>query len=139
MDDTTGQQENSLVQATVRGGCHCGAIEIEIDLPQQSIRPRRCNCSLCSTRNALMIGVPLAALRVVRGKSSLNLYQWNTEVARHYFCGNCGVYTHHQRRSDPNEYAVNVSCLELNAHRLLPDIEYLDGAANSLVNADDRP
>jgi hypothetical protein len=33
-------------------------------------------------------------------------------TARHYFCANCGTYTHHQRHSNPNEYGYNVGCLE---------------------------
>lgn len=24
----------------------------------------------------------------------------------------CGIYTHHQRRSNPSEYGFNVACLE---------------------------
>jgi hypothetical protein len=27
-------------------------------------------------------------------------------------CSNCGIYTHHQRRSSPNEYGFNIGCLE---------------------------
>ena len=33
-------------------------------------------------------------------------------AARHYFCGNCGIYTHHQRRSNPDQFGYNVGCLE---------------------------
>lgn len=59
-----------------------------------------------------MIGVPYDGLRVVRGADALTLYQWNTHVARHYFCSVCGIYTHHQRRRDPNEFGVNAGCIE---------------------------
>ena len=49
-------------------------------------------------------GVPLqpalpAGPQVVRGQNHLQLYQFNTHVAEHYFCGVCGIYTHHRRRS----------------------------------------
>ena len=27
------------------------------------------------------------------------------------FCSACGIYTHHKRRSNPNELGVNVACL----------------------------
>jgi hypothetical protein len=40
------------------------------------------------------------------------MYQFNTMTARHYFCGRCGTYTHHQRRSNPDEYGFNVGCLD---------------------------
>ena len=41
----------------------------------------------------------------------LKFYQFNTNVAKHYFCTNCGIYTHNQRRADPNTYGINVGCL----------------------------
>ena len=80
-----------------------------------------------------MLGVPLENLKVTRGRATLSLYEWNTRVAKHYFCSVCGVYTHHQRRSDPNEYAVNVACLNIPSDLLSEDIEFLNGGANSLV------
>lgn len=54
----------------------------------------------------------LDGLSVVKGQEQLKLYQFNTHTAKHYFCGICGIYTHHQRRSNPNEYGVNLGCLE---------------------------
>lgn len=42
----------------------------------------------------------------------MKLYQFNTMTAKHYFCSNCGIYTHHQRRSNPDQYGFNVGCLE---------------------------
>jgi hypothetical protein len=56
--------------------------------------------------------VPLTALRIVQGEESLLLYQFGTMTAKHYFCGTCGIYTHHQRWSDPNVYGFNIACLE---------------------------
>lgn len=44
-----------------------------------------------------------------------------------YFCGVCGIYTHHQRRSSPNEYGYNVGCLEGINPLLLPDVPVNDG------------
>ncbi len=68
-----------------------------------------------------MASVPFDGLRVIKGKESLRLYQFNTKIARHYFCGLCGIYTHHQRRSDPNVYSYNVACLEgVNPFDLVP-------------------
>jgi hypothetical protein len=49
---------------------------------------------------------------VLHGEEALKTYQFNTKVARHYFCSICGIYTHHQRRSNPNEFGYNVGCLE---------------------------
>jgi hypothetical protein len=48
---------------------------------------------------------------VLRWKDSPSCYQFNTGTAKHYFCARCGIYTHHQRRSNPREYGVNAACL----------------------------
>ena len=92
--------------------CHCGAIELELRLPNGLVDPRRCDCSMCRRRGAIMASIDLEDLKVVKGEDMLGLYQFNTHTAKHYFCKNCGIYTHHQRRSNPNQYGVNVGCLE---------------------------
>jgi hypothetical protein len=95
-----------------RATCHCGAVELELELPDGLIDVRRCDCSLCRRRGAIVASVPLAGIKILKGESQLRLYQFNTRTAKHYFCGNCGTYTHHQRRSNPTQYGVNVACLE---------------------------
>lgn len=103
---------STSIEATHRATCHCGSVVLELDLPHGVENPRRCNCSICRRRGAITASVPLSALRVVQGQEHLALYQFNTRVAEHYFCGVCGIYTHHRRRSDPNVYAFNVGCLD---------------------------
>lgn len=110
-----------------RATCHCGAIELELRLPHGIVDPHRCDCSLCRRRGAIVATVPLPDLRVVRGRAALRLYQFHTRTAKHYFCSVCGVYTHHQRRSDPNEYGVNVGCLEGVDPLLLDPVPVSDG------------
>ncbi len=116
-----------------RGACHCGAVEFEVQLPVGLAGLGRCNCSICRRKGAIMIGVPLDKLVVIRGEDKLTLYQWNTQVAKHYFCRICGIYTHHQRRSNPGEYGVNVGCLDGIDVAELGDIRTGNGAALSLV------
>lgn len=95
-----------------RASCHCGAVVLELDLPDGLVDIRRCDCSLCRRRGAIVASVPLSGIRVVQGEEVLRLYQFNTRMARHYFCSVCGIYTHHQRRSNPSQYGFNVACLE---------------------------
>jgi hypothetical protein len=102
----------TVIQPTHRARCHCGTVVLELDLPDGVVDPRRCNCSICSMKGTIMASVPLAGLRVIQGEENLQLYQFNTHTARHYFCKTCGIYTHHQRRSDPSQYGFNVACLE---------------------------
>jgi hypothetical protein len=102
----------TVIRPKHRAWCHCGAVVLELDLPDGVVDPRRCNCSICRRKGAIVAAVPLSGLKVIRGSEVLKIYQFNTNTARHYFCSNCGIYTHHQRRLNPNEYGYNVGCLE---------------------------
>ena len=95
-----------------RASCHCGAVVLELDLPNGIVDPRRCDCSFCRRKGAIVASVPLSGIKVIQGAGALNLYQFNTNTAKHYFCSHCGIHTHHQRRSNPNQYGYNVGCLE---------------------------
>jgi len=95
-----------------RLNCHCGAVTLELKLPDGLVDPSRCSCSFCSKRGAVAGTAKMGNLKVVRGEEHLTLYQFNTNTAKHYFCSKCGIYTHHQRRSNPNEFGFNVACLE---------------------------
>ena len=46
----------------------------------------------------------------------------------HFFCSKCGIYTHHQRRSNPNQYGVNVACLSGLSPFDFEDVVVYDGA-----------
>jgi hypothetical protein len=97
---------------TLRGACHCGVVRFEVDLPDGLDKPRRCTCSICRMRGAVAVTAKLDGFRILEGEDRLTEYRFNTGEARHYFCSRCGIYTHHQRRSHPDEYGVNVACLE---------------------------
>ncbi|QNI03306.1 GFA family protein [Halomonas sp. SH5A2] len=115
------------IQPIHRATCHCGMVVLELELPDGLVDPKRCNCSICRRKGAVMAYVTLSGLRVISGAEQLTLYQFNSGVAKHYFCSNCGIYTHHQTRSNPNIYGFNVGCLEgVNPHDL-PDLPVSDG------------
>lgn len=103
---------NTEILEKHKASCHCGLVELEISLPNGIEKPRRCDCSICRRKGAIVGSVILAGIRIVKGADDLKLYQFNTYTAKHYFCANCGIYTHHQRRSNPNEYGFNIGCLE---------------------------
>lgn len=92
--------------------CHCGAVKLRIRLSNGFDTARRCTCSLCRMRGAVVVTAMADGVEIVEGEDRLSLYQFNTSVARHFFCATCGIYTHHRRRSDPDQYGVNVACIE---------------------------
>ena len=123
---------------TLPGSCHCGAVAFEVDVEDGLQNLRRCNCSLCRRKGAIMASVPLDRLRVVKGEEHLALYQWNTRTAKHYFCRTCGIYTHHQRRSNPNEYGVNIACLAGIDPFAVGPVAMANGASMSVADGDSR-
>lgn len=93
------------------GSCHCGTVCFHVRLTDGLRTARRCNCSYCRMRGAVAVSAPLDGLTIRSGAEALSIYQFNTRAAKHYFCSRCGIYTHHQRRSNPHEYGINVACL----------------------------
>ena len=92
--------------------CHCGLIEIEINIKKDLEDLYRCNCSMCIRKGAITAIVDKKDLKVIKGKEHLSCYQFKTKVAKHYFCSNCGIQTHNLRRRDPNTYGINVACID---------------------------
>ena len=97
---------------TVRGACHCRTVQFRARLSNGLRAPRRCNCSYCAMRGAVVVSAKLDDLEVTHGADALTLYQFGSMTAKHYFCSRCGIYTHHQRRSNPKQYGVNVACFD---------------------------
>lgn len=97
---------------THHASCHCGAVQFDVTLSGGLDTARRCTCSYCRMRGAVAVSANLDGITFTKGQDHLTLYEFNTKTAKHYFCPTCGIYTHHQRRSNPNEFGVNVACLE---------------------------
>ena len=111
----------------MRGTCHCGAVELEITLSDGLNTARRCDCSFCSRRGAIAVSAPLDGIKIIKGADNLTLYTWGTHTAQHFFCKTCGIYTHHQRSSNPNEYGINIAILDGINPRDLGEVGWADG------------
>lgn len=123
----TRQVGDTLIQSQHKASCHCGAVELLLNLPAGLVDLHRCDCSICRRKAAAVATVPLANLKLVKGVDVLTLYQFDSKEAKHYFCSVCGIYTHHQRRSNSNEYSINIGCLEGVNPTLLNEIPIYDG------------
>jgi len=115
------------MKAPLKATCHCGAVELEVTLSDGLNTARRCTCSYCSRRGAIAVSAPLDGIRIVKGEDVLRLYQFGTHTAKHYFCSVCGIYTHHQRRSNPNEFGVNAANIEGIRVDEIEDVPWNDG------------
>ncbi len=107
--------------------CHCGAIEAEIITPENLTKILRCNCSLCKRKGAVMSMVKNEDFKITKGADKLTLYQFHTKIAKHYFCSICGIYTHHNPRSNPKMTGFNLGCIDEVDTFNLKDIFINDG------------
>ena len=102
---------HSSVAVSLDGSCHCGAVKFSVELPHGLSSARRCTCSICRMRGAVAVTAKVDGLTVTQGEDKLTTYRFNTKAAEHHFCSVCGIYTHHKRRSNPDEFGVNAACL----------------------------
>ncbi|WP_263597839.1 hypothetical protein [Pseudomonas fluorescens] len=47
-------------------------------------------------------------LKVIRGEAAIVRYQFGKRVAEHFFCGNCGIFTHHRRSTNPQDFGFHI-------------------------------
>ncbi len=111
-----------------KGSCHCGMVRFSYT-GEEIARGLRCNCSLCSRKGAMMSAemIPEASLKIEADAAVLGLYQFGKKTAKHYFCRNCGIYTHHETARKAGHYRVNLGCVDgVDAFSLEADV--FDGA-----------
>lgn len=112
-----------------QGSCHCGAVRFSFTGPAIE-SGLRCNCSICRRKGALMTPFIVAKddMTIRAEDGALSVYEFETGVARHYFCKHCGIYPFHTTRRFPGQYRVNIGCVDGVDAFALP-FEVFDGAA----------
>ena len=111
--------------------CHCGLVEAEININEFN-KLLRCNCSICKRKGAIMSMVKNEDFKIIKGEDVLKVYQFHTKVAKHYFCSECGIYTHHNPRSNPLMTGFNLGCIDSINIFDLNDIKINDGQNHPL-------
>ena len=59
-----------------------------------------------------MVMVKNEDFNIIKGEDKIKIYQYHTKVAKHYFCSNCGIYTHHNPRANPALTGLNLGCID---------------------------
>ena len=62
---------NTDIQPKHKATCHCGAVELELTLPNGIENPRRCDCSICRRKGAIVGSVNFDGICVVKGHDAL--------------------------------------------------------------------
>jgi hypothetical protein len=78
-----------------KGGCHCGAIRIELlteRQPQQQVIGA-CHCSFCRKHNARTFSDPKAFVTLTAHEPEhLRRYEFGLKTSEQILCARCGVY-----------------------------------------------
>jgi len=111
---------------TREGGCHCGTVRFRFTMPGEPLI-RRCNCSICAMKGIVMLDVPKTDVEITSGEDALSLYTFGSGVAKHHFCSNCGIHVLQELRSEPDNIAVSVACVDGMSIYDLPETQVFDG------------
>jgi|TARA_B100001996_G_scaffold222749_1_gene171340 hypothetical protein len=93
------------------GSCHCGLVNFEV-VAEEDPEIEYCNCSICSKSGYLHLIVGRDNFSLNSGKTGMEIYKFNSGVAKHYFCKVCGIKPFYIPRSNPDCIDVNVNCLD---------------------------
>lgn len=94
----------------IEGGCHCGAVRFEAEVPQ-AVEVLDCNCSICFMTGFRHVMVPHKDFRVLSGQDQLTSYRFGTGAANHLFCSICGIKSFYQPRSHPEAWSINLNAI----------------------------
>jgi hypothetical protein len=98
------------------GGCHCGTLRIEAQLPHllESYNPRECDCEFCRKHGAAYVSDPGGKLTVaVSDAGGIGRYRQGNALADMLICRKCGVLVGALYAAEGPLYGVvNVQSLE---------------------------
>jgi hypothetical protein len=97
---------------TYTGGCHCGAVRYQVEVEKHEAV--ECNCSICVKKGFIHLIIPAARFSLLQGEDALSTYTFNTNIAKHHFCRHCGIHSFYRPRSHPQDYDINLRCLDKN-------------------------
>jgi hypothetical protein len=75
----------------------------------------KCNCSICKKKGFLHLIVPPERFTLLCGEDVLTTYTFNTGTAQHTFCRICGIHSFYRPQEHPDQFDVNVRCLDSDA------------------------
>jgi hypothetical protein len=83
-----------MVLTKLSGGCHCGNIQMELELARtpETYNPRACDCDFCTKHSATYLSDPKGSLVIrIKDESHVGRYRQGSGQAEFLICTNCGV------------------------------------------------
>jgi hypothetical protein len=102
-----------VTQATVTGGCLCGAVRFRAALPAKWVA--HCHCSMCRRAHGAgfvtWAGFPAESVSIESGKDALHRYRSSAQATRS-FCSQCGSTMFFESGNWPGETHVALGSLD---------------------------
>ena len=121
-------------QDTVQGGCLCGAVRFEIELPSKWCA--HCHCTMCRRAHGAgfvtWVGVEQSQFRMLAGEDELTWYH-SSPPARRGFCRQCGSTLFFQSTRWPTEMHVVLANVDGPIDRAPTAHVYYDSHADWIV------
>jgi hypothetical protein len=101
---------------TLSGSCHCGNIQVDLEMPHEpgTYHPRACDCDFCRKHDAAYVSDPQGSLAIrIRDALNTGYYRQGSGLAECLFCRNCGVLVGVLYREGGSVYAaINANIIE---------------------------
>ncbi|QBG36034.1 aldehyde-activating protein [Litorilituus sediminis] len=112
----------------VKASCHCGNIEIEIEIAEQPQALVSCNCSICNKIGALWGHMSPKVVSVTEKEQASKSYSWGDKDLAFHHCTLCGCTTHYMPTdASSDRMAVNYRMVDRNVVDAM-HIKNFDGA-----------
>jgi hypothetical protein len=100
----------------LRGGCHCGALHVELttSVDPHALQLRACGCSFCRRHGGVTTSDPAGRLVIeLRDPEQLQRYRFALGITDFLICRSCGVYVAAIMQTDEKVLGVlNVNVLD---------------------------
>ena len=93
------------------GGCHCKKVLFEFT-SLIKVKLIKCNCTICKPLRYLHLIIPHKDFKLISNIKNIQIYQFGTKKAKHFFCKFCGVKSFYQPRSHQNAYSINYNSIK---------------------------
>ena len=75
----------------IHASCHCGAVELEIDVAPQDVT--ECNCSICRRYGVLWAYYSPNQVHFTKSAAT-DIYMWGDKATQFHRCRVCGCISH---------------------------------------------
>ena len=129
----------SGARTILRGSCHCGALEVELETARapEALPVRECQCTFCRKHGSRNTSDPQGHTRIVAERGALVRYRFALGTADFFICGRCGVYV--ACVLDDAFSSINTRALDAaDAARLTQAVQPMDFGGEDVAGRVDR-